>query len=289
MNTKNPQNELYEAIRHGNLDLVRRLLRDPRVDPTQHEQYALLYAIDHTPISAERLEILQTLLDDPRVDPAAYDNKAIQQASIYGRAPSVALLLRDPRVDPSAKNQAPIRYASYHGKTEVVRLLLADPRVDPSADNQFALRMACVNGYVHADVVRMLLADPRVDPSVDNQYALEHATQGRHVDIVRILLQDPRVKMNATVFRNMERGEYMPEITEMLRRAALQQRGRNIRGLRLASNRQTSFKNLPPNVTSYLGTMLTGRVGPTPKSQSNQLQANFVRRRKTRKYRKHRA
>jgi hypothetical protein len=111
------------------------------------------------------VEVVKRLLNDPRVDPSDRYHEAIRCASINGHVEVVKLLLNDPRVDPSADNNAAIRLASNDGHVEVVKVLLNDPRVDPSDRDNEAVRWASKKG--HVVVVKLLLNDPRVDPSAD--------------------------------------------------------------------------------------------------------------------------
>ena len=78
-------------------------------------------------IRAGAIKIITKLLNDPRVDPTAHDNFAIKYASGYasgyGQTEIVRLLLNDPRVDPSANDNDAIKLASEHGHTEIVKLL----------------------------------------------------------------------------------------------------------------------------------------------------------------------
>jgi len=107
------------------------------------------------------IEIIKTLLKDNRVDPSDRDNYAIKVASTNGHTETVKLLLQDDRVDPSDNNNMAIRWASNNGCTGVVKLLLKDDRVDPSDDDNFAIRGASNNG--HTEVVKLLLKDSRID------------------------------------------------------------------------------------------------------------------------------
>ena len=76
------------------------------------------------------IDKVRLLLNDKRVEPAADNNHAIRGASYYGYLEVVRLLLNDIRVDPAANNNYAIRMASRNGHTEVVKLLLTDSRVD---------------------------------------------------------------------------------------------------------------------------------------------------------------
>jgi ankyrin repeat protein len=134
---------------------------------------------------------VKRLLKDPRVDPSTDDNYAIRHTSVYGHIEIVSLLLKDPRADPSAYDNLSIRWASYEGHTEIVRLLLKDPRVDPSTGGNYAIRFA--SGEGHLEIVRLLLKDPRVDPSADDNYAIRFASGEGHLEIFELLLKDSRI------------------------------------------------------------------------------------------------
>jgi Ankyrin repeats (3 copies) len=109
---------------------------------------ALRWACEHGDI-----DIVRMLLADPRVDPSEASQDAIKWASNEGHMEIVRMLLADPRVDPSADDQIALRLASHNGHTEIFRTLLADTRVDPSADDQIALTAASHEG--HTEIVRM--------------------------------------------------------------------------------------------------------------------------------------
>jgi hypothetical protein len=141
------------------------------------------------------LEVVERLLQDPRVDPSAGNNWAIQNASANGHLEIIERLLQDERVDPSAQNNGAIQNASVRGHLAVVERLLQDPRVDPSAQNNGAIQLASING--HLAVVERLLQDERVDPSDDNNHAIQLASHHGHLAVVERLLQDERVDPNA--------------------------------------------------------------------------------------------
>ena len=69
------------------------------------------------------IAVVKALLADKRVDPTDDDNCAIRWASYYGRIEVVKALLADKRVDPTARNNEAIRDAGWNGRTEVVKLL----------------------------------------------------------------------------------------------------------------------------------------------------------------------
>ena len=174
----------------GYIKVVKALLKDPRVNPSAGENYAIQYASEHG-----HTQVVERLLQDSRVDPSANNNYAIRHAGENGHIRVVERLLQDPRVDPGADNNYAIRWASENGHIQVVERLLQDPRVDPSADDNYALKWA--SHYGHIQIVERLLRDPRVDPSANNNCAIRWASENGHIQVVERLLQDPRVDPSA--------------------------------------------------------------------------------------------
>ena len=69
------------------------------------------------------LDIVERLLKDPRVDPADYDNDAIRWAAENGHIDVVERLLKDPRVNPADDDNYAIRWAAHNGHLDVFNLL----------------------------------------------------------------------------------------------------------------------------------------------------------------------
>ena len=186
-----PSDAENQAIRlssmYGHLDVVKLLLKDPRVDPSDDSNEAIRLASEngHT-------DVVKELLKDPRVDPSDKNNFAIRSVSFNGYVEVVKELLKDPRVDPSDLGNGSIRWSSENGHIDVVRELLKDPRVSPSDMNNYAIRLSSEEG--HIEVVRELLKDPRVDPSDIDNFAIRYSSELGHVEVVRELLKDDRVK-----------------------------------------------------------------------------------------------
>ncbi len=62
-----------------------RLLQDPRIDPSDQENKAILWASNDG-----HLNVLNRLLLDERVDPSAQENQAIRSASSGGHGEATA-------------------------------------------------------------------------------------------------------------------------------------------------------------------------------------------------------
>ena len=168
---------IRSAIQYDHIEIVKLLLNDPRVDTWGSFRESIKY---------NRIEIFKLLLADDRVDPADDDNRAIIYAAEKGRVKGFKLLLADYRVDPSDLNNAAIRLASGNGHPEIVKLLLADQRVNPAADDNYAIIFASENG--HVEIVKLLLEDGRADPSASNNQAIKLAYQHNHFEVVKLLL-----------------------------------------------------------------------------------------------------
>ncbi|KAJ3160484.1 hypothetical protein HDU88_007944 [Geranomyces variabilis] len=173
------------ASQGGDVDFVKRLLDDPRVDPNVRALYgsALDQACRH-----DQADVLKLLLQDPRTDPAKDGNRAMILACEEGAIKAVKVLLSDPRVDPS---QGALPFACLKGHRVIAEILLQDERVDPAADDNAAFIDACLGGQ--DDVALWLLQDPRVDPSAANNTAIQEVSKDGSARLLEALLKDPRV------------------------------------------------------------------------------------------------
>lgn len=109
---------LSDAAIAGNIDMIRILLADPRINPQDRGGKAFLVAIRNG-----YLDIVKLLLTDRRIDPSINHNEAFILAAKTGRTDIVRLLLRDPRVDPFDQDGAALRLAQENGHMEIARLL----------------------------------------------------------------------------------------------------------------------------------------------------------------------
>ncbi|KAI8584989.1 hypothetical protein BDZ88DRAFT_434677 [Geranomyces variabilis] len=168
----------------GDVDFVKRLLDDPKVDPNVRALYgsALDQACRH-----DQADVLKLLLQDPRTDPAKDGNRAMIFACEEGAIKAVKVLLSDPRVDPSRG----LPFACVKGHRGIAEILLQDTRVDPAADDNAAFIDACLGGQ--DDVALWLLQDPRVDPSAANNKAIQEVSKHGSARLLEALLKDPRV------------------------------------------------------------------------------------------------
>ena len=189
---KNPNIDLYTnfsvfmyACKKAHLEVVRLLLKDPRVDPAIWDNAPISWACE-----SGCLEVVRLLLQHPRVDPTGNNNLAIQRASEGNYTDIILFLLKDSRIDPSVENNRLVKIASAWDNLELLRLLLQDPRIDATAIDNFVIQDACYEGKL--EVVRILL-EHGVDPTTRGNLAIQWASKNGHVEIVHLLLGDPRV------------------------------------------------------------------------------------------------
>ncbi|MCH9716476.1 MAG: hypothetical protein K0U52_05245 [Gammaproteobacteria bacterium] len=76
-----------------------------------------------------RVSIVRTLLRDGRVDPSQKNNWVIRMACFRDHVQVVSLLMDDPRVDPSAAHSDCLYHALRQRNSRLVEQLLTDPRV----------------------------------------------------------------------------------------------------------------------------------------------------------------
>ena len=124
------------------LERVNELL-DEGKDPTDND-----YEMFHDAVEEGQLNVVNRLLDDPRVDPSVLDNYALDRAVYLGFTKIVELLLGDKRVgdvkgdyeDPTDGGllSSAVEYEYY----DIFDLLIKDKRFDPSSKNYSALNTA---------------------------------------------------------------------------------------------------------------------------------------------------
>jgi ankyrin repeat protein len=134
LNQMDYQGTLRKCTALGCVELVKELLKVTDYDI--HESI-LLIACENA-----NVEVIKVLLQDKRVDPTARANRAIEAACENGHLDVLKVLLTDKRADPSSSKQHPIRIASYYGYADIVRELLQDERVDPTVENNYPLTIA---------------------------------------------------------------------------------------------------------------------------------------------------
>lgn len=207
---KTDSSELREAALDGDIALVKKLMQNTSIDPSEFNNEAIRNAA-----RSGHSGIVQLLLNDLRVDPTDCNHEAIIYAAWKGHTDTVAILLNDSRVNPSIFNNLIINDASKNGNLEIVRLLLNNPRFDP-CDSSEALIYAVFKG--HTEIVELLLQDGRIDPGDAENEAVRYAARSGHVEIMKLLLKDERVdpsSRNFEAFSDATRaGHY--EIVKML-------------------------------------------------------------------------
>jgi ankyrin repeat protein len=182
-----PSEWLWRAVENGDIAFVDYLLNDPAYDPTRHDNICVTEACRRG-----YLDIVNRLLTDPRVDPSADRiNNSFWCACVNGHLDVVNRLLEIPRLGPSIDHNICLRHACDYGKRDIVERLILDPRVDPSVIGRLSLTEACRRGNI--DTVKKFLASPLVDPSANDNRAICAAASGGHLYIVELLLDDSRV------------------------------------------------------------------------------------------------
>ena len=189
------------ASQNGHARVVAELLKDDRVDPAAHDNYAIRAAA-----KLGRDKVVQVLLSSDKVDPGADDNAAIRIAAHEGHLDTVRVLMSDPRVDPSAFDCEAVALAAKRDRQDIVQLLLQHPKCqlqdikvgrvyfpsDPSAHDNFALRYAAFNG--HLDTIDKFLADDRVNISGKDRIVPIIAAHAGHLEELERLIQDDRIR-----------------------------------------------------------------------------------------------
>ena len=202
---------LILAARHGNLDQLRTLLKQPGVDidqvDTRFGSTAMMFAAE-----AGNLDVVEYLLAmraDVNLKNPRNGDTALIFAVAAGNLDVVNVLLRHPGVRLDQTNNfgiCALVIAAYNGHAVIVNTLL-----DAGADVNFAsldeyIALMIASGRGKLDVVNALLKRPgiRLEQTTDDgRYALGEAAVEGHADIVNALL-DGGADVNFTDPKNGE-------------------------------------------------------------------------------------
>ncbi|KAI1455233.1 ankyrin repeat protein [Annulohypoxylon moriforme] len=200
---------LLYAARNGEVEIVRILLEDPRVDPNARDH---IFGV--TPLwyasAAGHENVVKLLLGKPSVDPDSRDDQGdcmspLSIASWRGHKSVVKLLLATEGVDPDSYDgceQTPLGRAAWKGHEEIVDLLLEDERVNPNAKDArdfTPIILAAMEG--HEGIVKLLLSkggdiDLNATDDLDRLSPLQWAAKNGKENMVRTLLTYERVDVN---------------------------------------------------------------------------------------------
>lgn len=124
--TDNIDEVLVAASKKGDIKIVKVLLKDVKVNPSNHNIDALLWASEYG-----HAEIVKLLLEDGRFDPRYNRSYSLALAANYNFPEVVKLLLEDGRANPADANNRALKWAKQKGNQEIVDMLLKDGRLDP--------------------------------------------------------------------------------------------------------------------------------------------------------------
>lgn len=176
---------LATACQNGNELVVRFLLSQSDVDPSEKESYSLWIACKEG-----KTDVVKTLLTEfpDRIDPAALDNQALAFAVEEVYLDIVKILLKDDRVDPSARGNSFAIHAVTHSMLFNFFLPLF------SLPPFFSLSLSFFFAYVpdNLDILKALMASPKFDIGGCN--LLSYAVDDSNSTIVKFLLSDPRIQ-----------------------------------------------------------------------------------------------
>ncbi|KAJ3357303.1 hypothetical protein HDU91_005427 [Kappamyces sp. JEL0680] len=183
VNPADSQNRTFARAcqRVENLDILKLLLTDPRVDPKECEAEALENAAAN-----DCVEILEFLLDDLKLNASVCADRALYTACQSGHELCVKILL-DRNSNPANPENPSIIPASKVGNPSVFKMIYADQRVDVSIRDSYAWRAAVHYGW--KEIAQILIKDDRINLSVRNHVAFPKILQHGWVEMEKLYLR----------------------------------------------------------------------------------------------------
>lgn len=202
---------LTNPIKHFRVDILDRLLHDPRIDPND-KQFNLFKHI----LSYRNTDILDCITRHPRVNPGANCNYAIISATLFGNLELVERLLQDDRVDPSVNGNAALKHAIEHNFPKIVDRLLRHQRVIDSDGAQTATYYSLSRNRL--EVADMLFRNKHIDPTMHNNYVI--------MQLYDICRRAPFFQIN-TYLQNIAR----PLLTDIMKDKRVNQNDANMKNV----------------------------------------------------------
>lgn len=176
---------IKKAVESNNIEEVRLLLQDPRVDPSNEESQSIIA------LATEKqfYEVFELLLEHDAVDP----NKeyAVITEILYNEdLRLMRLALKHPKF-----RIYPEQFL-YFKDPEIMKEILEDGRMNPGLDT---LVIECAINDKNIEVFKLLLNDPRVDPSMKNNSLLLTALNLKDEEkeeMIKIFMEHPKIDLS---------------------------------------------------------------------------------------------
>lgn len=178
--TRNHNEAFRLAAEFGYFDLVKELLQNPKINPSDSKNWAIKAAIKNG-----HLKVVKELLKNNQIDPDI--SQTLNLAVKYGHYQIAKELLNSKRLTVSdTRYHEPIYFAAKNNRVKIMKLLLDDTRLDPSIKKNEAIITAAENGYI--EIVKELLKDTRVNPTDFNNASITRAARKGHLEVTKALM-----------------------------------------------------------------------------------------------------
>eukprot|EP01117_Protostelium_nocturnum_P001235 TRINITY_DN11559_c0_g1_i1.p1 TRINITY_DN11559_c0_g1~~TRINITY_DN11559_c0_g1_i1.p1 ORF type:complete len:205 (+),score=41.51 TRINITY_DN11559_c0_g1_i1:488-1102(+) len=160
-----------------------------------------------TAIQLGHVEVARRLMKEPLIDPSFKDARALQEAARRGQTSVVSLILSCPRMETffssSTSKDLPIRLACHANKPQVLSLLLLDGRSDPTVYNNELVERAAEE-QKH-EILEILLNHPKVDPGILDRAPLKWALHNNDIKAINLLLNHPKSRATKSLVDSAKR------------------------------------------------------------------------------------
>ncbi|VUC25838.1 unnamed protein product [Clonostachys rosea] len=202
------QTPVSEAVRSGNVEMVRILIERPEFEPCHPADYCCPLHVAAACNSGELVTLVLNRYRKDKKDTLDIIWLTFKDACANGRSSAVKAFLEWPTIDPNlrAHNRSwspiadAIRLSHRNGNyLEVVRLLVGHEKLDPNFSNigRTPLELA-IDVRSHA-MAELLVSRPDLDPNLHGESSfppLSQAIRKRMHDTVRVMLQRPDTDPN---------------------------------------------------------------------------------------------
>jgi len=175
---------LSQACSRGNLPMVKALIEDGRMAPSQEIRDGFEYAC-----SGRHDDVVDYLLDNSHFLQSKNIRSGLNLAAFYNNESIVKRLLAHPLCDPTVNNCEIFRYTHY---VKIIKHLIDDGRVNLTICDNIIINQAAI--YGEWDSLQLMLDYARdLDPSIPNNEIFIAACEHANLDLAKRMLSDERV------------------------------------------------------------------------------------------------
>jgi hypothetical protein len=219
--TQKSQDELFEEIlkacEAGNLDIIKKLVKDIKFNQNLNPQTDIAYEIFIRACTHGHLNLVQYFINDPYtseyMNRIYIINEALSESSYVNSVDIVSYLINEPKINHSIKFVSKCYLAGLeaakHGHTEVIKALLNLESETNNRDilaNGLILEHACNNKQYN--LIKYLYTTPELNGGFNKDNCFKYVCIKKDFDVLRFFVFDLNIEKTQIISDFLNKNEY---------------------------------------------------------------------------------